>query len=406
MTARERHEAIRAGERPDHIPVAGIAIWEETRERWEQEGMPRDVNPNVVLGLGENDRLGLPLNLNMVPPFPVEVLAEDGRYVTVRDENGITKRMLRTDFDRSGGLMAKAGATSSMSQWLDFPVKDLASWEALREERFRVNLAERLPSDWERTRMDFRQRAETHWVTYFCFPLFGLFGGLRQLRGFEGLVFAMADQPALIHKMANDLVDFWLSVFAQVLQQVRLDEVTFFEDMASTKSPLLSPAAFREFLAPTYRRLCGGLADLGVAHRCVDSDGNVQPLLPDLVACGVTGISPCEVQSGMDAGLLRQHFPSLTLHGGIDKRALAQDRDAIDRELDRRLATAWLHSKYLPAPDHSLPPDVSWENVRYYAERYRQGCYLSAPACTETPQQPSSNRTRSSHGPGPGRAGE
>lgn len=375
MTGRERHAAIRAGERPDHIPVAGIAVWEETRERWEQEGMPKGANPNAVLGLGEDDRLGLPLNLNMLPPFPVEVLAQDDHYVTLRDENGITKRMLRADFERSGGLMAAAGATSSMSQWLDFPVKDLASWEALREARFQVNLAERLPSDWEQRRADFRQEAETRWVTYFGFPLFGLFGALRQLLGFEGLVFAMADQPVLVRKMADHLVEFWLALFAEVLAQVRVDEVIFFEDMAATKAPLLSPAAFREFLAPAYRRLCGGLADLGVAHRCVDSDGNVQPLLPELIACGVTGISPCEVQSGMDAALLRESFPGLTLHGGIDKRALAQGPEAIAAELDRRFATAWEKARYLPAPDHSLPPDISWGNACYYAERYLQGCY-------------------------------
>jgi len=32
-----------------------------------------------------------------------------------------------------------------------------------------------------------------------------------------------------------------------------------------------------------------------------------------------------------------------------------------------------LHSgQYLPAVDHFVPPDVSWDNYRYFCERLRQ----------------------------------
>jgi uroporphyrinogen decarboxylase len=47
------------------------------------------------------------------------------------------------------------------------------------------------------------------------------------------------------------------------------------------------------------------------------SDGNVWPLLPDLIATGVDGLNPLEVAAGMHPGEIRQRYPHLLLFGGI-----------------------------------------------------------------------------------------
>ncbi len=58
--------------------------------------------------------------------------------------------------------------------------------------------------------------------------------------------------------------------------------------------------------------------------------------------------------------------------GGIDKRTLARGREAIDRELATKLPLT-SEGGYLPTVDHGIPPDVSWDNWRYYWERKREG---------------------------------
>ena len=71
------------------------------------------------------------------------------RTNTIIDEYGVTKKMIRGDFERSQGLKGNAGAMSGMSQWLDFPVKDLRSWKEVYETCLRSdNLKDRLPGDW------------------------------------------------------------------------------------------------------------------------------------------------------------------------------------------------------------------------------------------------------------------
>jgi uroporphyrinogen decarboxylase len=68
---------------------------------------------------------------------------------------------------------------------------------------------------------------------------------------------------------------------------------------------------------------------------------------------------------------MRERYPTFALMGGIDKRALAAGREAIDRELER-LIPAVEKGGYLPMVDHLVPPDVTLENYLYYLERRRK----------------------------------
>jgi uroporphyrinogen decarboxylase len=55
----------------------------------------------------------------------------------------------------------------------------------------------------------------------------------------------------------------------------------------------------------------------------------------------------------------------------MNKHVLAADRSAIDREIERLKPIVELGG-YLPCPDHRLPPDAVWENVRYYCDKFRE----------------------------------
>jgi hypothetical protein len=72
-------------------------------------------------------------------------------------------------------------------------------------------------------------------------------------------------------------------------------------------------------------------------------------------------------------GADRRRYPELGIIGGLDKRALASDRHAIDREAAK---AEWMipRGRYVPGFDHLIPPDVPWESFRYAAERIRGLC--------------------------------
>jgi hypothetical protein len=371
MNGRELHHAIYSGERFDRLPVIGLEAWTEAVERWHTEGLEEGVDPNEALGLISDDNTSLPLNLNMYPLFDLEIVEKDEKYVTVIDEFKVTKRLFREDFDRSQGNMRQSGAMSSMSHWIDFPVKDMNSWKEIFEERFRATPEGRIPENISAEGDKIKQRAETRWVSHFSFPFGGMFSAVRQLMGLEGAIFAMSDDPELVRTIVSDLGSFYAESFAMLLPEYRLDQIACFEDMCSNRAPLISPAMFREFFMPAYKEYLGRLKDMGVLQAFIDTDGDARRILPELVECGFTGMWPCEIKAGMDPSELLEQYPSLSFVGGIDKVAVATGGEALEQECARRFKTAWDLGRYLPALDHLAPPDISWESAQSYARIVR-----------------------------------
>ena len=187
--------------------------------------------------------------------------------------------------------------------------------------------------------------------------------------GEVNLFYAYYDQPDLIRDMLSFLTDFWIEIYGAVLKDVQPDSAEFWEDMAYKNGPLISPAAFREFMLPCYKKLIGFLRENGVRHFCVDTDGDCWQLIPLFLEAGMTGMLPFEVQAGMDIVAVRQAFPRLQIYGGLDKRALAQGKEAIDRELEAKVPPLLRQGGYIPFADHLVPPEISWENFVYYRRR-------------------------------------
>jgi uroporphyrinogen decarboxylase len=81
----------------------------------------------------------------------------------------------------------------------------------------------------------------------------------------------------------------------------------------------------------------------------------------------------------MDALAVRRKYgKDLRIWGGVDKRALAQGPAAIDAELER-IRPLIAEGGYIPHTDHSIPPDVSFTNFRYYTRRIGEVCAQSHP---------------------------
>jgi uroporphyrinogen decarboxylase len=101
----------------------------------------------------------------------------------------------------------------------------------------------------------------------------------------------------------------------------------------------------------------------------IDTDGNPEAVVPLFMEAGVDILWPLERASDQDPVRLRQKFgKSLRLWGGVDKRELAKDRAAIDAHL-RSLRPIVEDGGYIPSVDHTVPPDVSWDNFRHYMEQ-------------------------------------
>ncbi|MFQ6099069.1 MAG: uroporphyrinogen decarboxylase family protein, partial [Armatimonadota bacterium] len=201
----------------------------------------------------------------------------------------------------------------------------------------------------------------------------GFYANARRWMGTENLSIAFHEQPKLVHAMMEFTADFTMAAIHEALHELDVDYFNIFEDMAYKNGPLVSPQHFREFILPQYKRLIEFLRRHGVKHVSVDSDGNTELLIPLWLEAGVDAHWPFEAAADMDPVWVRKEFGrDLRIWGGIDKRALARGKRDIEEELFRKMPRLLEDGGYIPHVDHTVPPDVSWENFQYYMELKRE----------------------------------
>ena len=359
MNDRERFLACLLGEPIDRPPFWLFwGPWATTWRRWEQEGKPAGIGDHRMAFGPDQPPLPVPVNCGPCPSIDHRVLTEDDTFVVYIDTWGIKRR----DFKDH----------ESMSEFIEFPVRDRGDWDQYREERLDPDNPGRLAGDWrercaEWTRMGYP-------IQLGDYPDVGVYGTLRWLLGDEESLVAFYTMPDLVHDIMEHLTTVYLAVFEKVVREVRVDVIHIWEDMCSRNGPLISPRHWEEFMGPCYRRI----REFARAHHIplisVDTDGNPDLITPAMMRSGVNYLFPVEVAAGCDVNAWRRRYPDLGFMGGIDKRALARGPAAIDAEL-ARVRPALKAGRYIPDLDHLVPDDVSWEDYCHYARRLKEMVY-------------------------------
>jgi uroporphyrinogen decarboxylase len=286
------------------------------------------------------------------PHFRVEILREDERYIDYIDIDGATRRYSKEQQVLPGGL-----------DWL---IKDWNSWNQLKEERMRLdNIKDRLPDNWSDLIEEYKIR--DYPLAVGGYPI-GLFGSLTHLIGYENLFMFYYDKPDLIRDILERLTDIWIALWEEIIASVDIDLCNIWEDVSSGKGSMISPATFKEFLSPYYKKLSSFLKSKNVNIIMVDTDGDCNELIPLFMEAGITGLYPMEVSAGMDVVAARKKYPTLQIMGGIPKSDIALGKEKIDEFLE---PVDWLLKQggYIPYGDHFIPPEVPWKWFKYYRER-------------------------------------
>jgi uroporphyrinogen decarboxylase len=157
-------------------------------------------------------------------------------------------------------------------------------------------------------------------------------------------------------------------VYTEAARRTRIDFLFIWEDMCFKNGPMISPDLFREFLLPRYKRLTKAVREAGIDLIMVDTDGDCTQLLDLFIEGGADIVMPFEVTAGMDVAAVRKAHPELGLIGGIAKSVPGRGKEAVAAELDK-VASVVATGRYLPCSDHTVPPDVAYED---YVSFYRK----------------------------------
>lgn len=294
------------------------------------------------------------------PAFPEVPVEDRGETEVVQDKAG---RQV---------LFFKGRRTGFMPEYVDHPVKDMATWE----EKVRWRLDPSTPSRYTdlEARMATAREAAGRGLMI-CQNLIGGYMYLRSLVGPEQLLYAFYDKPEVVHACMAQWLELADAVVARHQEQVVLDTVYLAEDICYNCGPLISPEMFREFLLPYYQQLLANIRSRQLdsgrhLYVEIDTDGYAVPMIPVYRdGVGMEAMNPFEVASGCDVVAIGREYPDLVMSGGIDKRVLAGSLADIDRMCARILPVMRERGGYIPTCDHGVPPEVSWQNYLHYRQR-------------------------------------
>ena len=355
MTDRERFlETMRFGT-PDRIPYWEFGVFGHTLERWRKEGLPANASLDDYFGFDKRERIAV--NFQMWPEFEQSVLAETDEFQIVIEQFGIKQR--RWKDGRIG-----------MPEFLEHPIKTRAEFQKMKR-RYDPDSPQRYPQPWDASVKRCNERDYPLYAQ--AFRHIGFFGPIRNWMGLEALLFAFYDEPLWVHEMMEFVGDFLVAMAERIGPHISLDYLVFFEDIGFKGSTLISPQIFRTFMMQHYRRGADAFRKYGTEVFFADSDGWNDNLIPLWMECGVNGFSPMEVAAGGKGPVaLRQEYGrDLLLYGGMDKRVLAQDKKAVEKEVLGKLPYMVEKGGYIPTIDHSIPHDASFVNYVYYRQLIR-----------------------------------
>jgi uroporphyrinogen decarboxylase len=333
-------------------------------EKWYEQGLSKDADLAELFDYDPQGNFCLGqlggCEAEFMPRFEDKVIEDRGRHEVIQDFAG---RHL---------LVFKGRRSGFMPEYIDHPVKDIKTWEQNVKWRLDPKTPQRYTDLPERMA---KARAEAAKGKIITQDHVGAYMHLRSLIGPENLLYAFYDSPDLIHECMKAWFELSDHVIAGHQQYVTFDEIFFDEDICYKNGPLISPDMIREFLFPYYQQLISNIKSRQLdktrhLYVQVDTDGFAVPVIELYQKqIGMDVMSPFEVAAGCDVVEIAQQYPDLIMTGGIDKRILAEGKDAIDKHLEYILPAMRRRGGYFPTCDHGVPEEVSLDNYIYYRKR-------------------------------------
>lgn len=182
--------------------------------------------------------------------------------------------------------------------------------------------------------------------------------------GLEAFSYALVDDPDLVHEVLKRYTA-WQLVVTENLIDLGFDFLWSFDDIAYKSGPFCSLPTFRKFLLPAMQVAAESITIPWIFH----SDGNIMPVLEDLLTLGMDGLHPLE-PGPMNLAEVKQKFgDQLCLIGNVSVDALSSaGPEEIEQIVRECIAAAGPGGGYMISSSNSIPSYARPENVRALAE--------------------------------------
>ena len=149
------------------------------------------------------------------------------------------------------------------------------------------------------------------------------------------------------------------------------DVICYGDDVGTQRGLLMSAGMWREWLKPRLSRTIAAARDMRPDVLVFyHSDGDIRPIIPDLIEIGVDILNPVQPECMDPAALKRQYGDRLSFWGTIGTQSTLPfgSADDVRREVRTRIATVGAGGGLFLAPTHVIEPEVPFRNIVAFVE--------------------------------------
>ena len=340
MTSRERFGRIFGHREADRVVMWDFP-WPGALTRWRAEGMPANVSYEEYFDLDTVGRV----HADNSPRYPIRVVAEDETFITRTNEWGGTVK----DFKHQ----------DSTPEFTGFTITGPDSWRKAKE---------RMSPTRDRVPWDYLAQNYPVWKKEGRWLLGDVFFGFNNMTGgvvpMDEMLIAFAEDPGWCVDMFNHALDVNLALLDLAWDAGYVfDMLNLRDDLGYKQTTFVSLDMYKTLIKPVHKKAADWAHKKEIKVR-LHSCGFVMPFMAEFVDAGMDAFHPMEVKAGMDPLEMKKRFGgSLVLHGGINAM-LWKNLDAVSAEMERLVPVLKENGGYIFAADHSIPNDVSFENIK------------------------------------------
>jgi uroporphyrinogen decarboxylase len=206
----------------------------------------------------------------------------------------------------------------------------------------------------------------------------GVVGGgvwaIDQIEDWDRFAEDLAEHPERIHDEAEQRCRRAMERIDR-LTDAGADFILMPCDVAFNAGPFISPRQFAEFVAPYWARQVRRVKDRG-AWAIIHSDGQIMPILDQLVSLGAHCLHSLDPMAGVDiAEVKRITRGKLALMGNVQCNLLQDGpREAIRKSTLYCLEHASPGGGYVFSTSNTVFPGMPLQNYEYMLEVFREFC--------------------------------
>jgi len=185
------------------------------------------------------------------------------------------------------------------------------------------------------------------------------------LRGYERALMDLVVNPELIEAVFDIPFNYHLTA-AKKLVEMGVDMIWIGDDVGAQNRMLISPDTWHRFFKPRLATFISTLKRINPAIKVAyHSDGNIYPIIPELVEIGLDILNPIQPRSMDPEKVKRQYGDRLCFWGSIDEQhTLPFGTSAeVEKEVITRLKTLGKNGGLIIGPTHHVQLDTPLENL-------------------------------------------